>query len=415
MSAIAERSILGSILIQNHLMGDMSLQPEQLDDSTNRMILNAMQSLHTKGRPVDFINLLSLNNPEDLGGANYISDLRNYANPEKFDDYVETVTDLWRGREKNRILQQALSENWDVEQVAVKLAGLNQVKLSDYRPINKLLADVYEAPFVDKPLQVGVPAGLKSVQRITNGWQKNDLIIVAARPSMGKSDVMLQEVRSAGWAGHLPIVFSLEMSGELLRDRLIAGVGRFNRSKMRDPFNLLTDEQKGRWSNVIGEVARTNVQIFDGAGQTVAQMRSKAREAMSNFPELEPIILIDYLTLIKPAVSTGNKHQETGDITKALKAMAKEFQCPVICLAQLSRKVEERADKRPYMSDLRESGSIEEDADVIAFLYRDAYYSGDTDDKVMEFIFAKQRNGAVGTVKAVYSSETGELFDIATD
>lgn len=413
MASLSERGILGSILKNNYLLKETSLQPEQFEDRTNQTIFRAMLELEAKGRAIDFITLLSLNSPEDMGGANYVSDLRNYANAAKFDDYVDSVMELWKGREKNRILQQALAENWDVEEVAASLASLNRTKMSDYKPINQLLAEVYEAPFVNKPLQKGVPTGLDGLQRITNGWQKNDLIIVAARPSMGKTDFMLKSSIEAGWAGYLPIIFSLEMSGELLRDRLIAAVGRYNRSQMKDPFNRLEDRQKESWSQVIGETARTNVQIFDAAGQTVAQMRAKAREAMSNFPDLEPIIYIDYLTLIRPSRNLGNKHLEVGDVTKDLKGMAKEFNCPVMSLAQLSRKVEERADKRPYMSDLRESGSIEEDADIVCFLYRDAYYSDDENDKILEMIFAKQRNGPIGTVEAAYISETGQIVDIA--
>jgi replicative DNA helicase len=236
--------------------------------------------------------------------------------------------------------------------------------------------------------------------------------IIAARPSMGKTDVMLHFAKMTGWDGYLPLVFSLEMPEKLITSRLIASTGGFNRTKMRDPKRMLTQNQKNQWSDVIGHLGTTHIQIFDGAGQTIAEMRAKTRKLISQFPNKKPILFIDYLTLISSGqYYGGNSHLQVTEISKALKTMAKEFDCPVICLAQLNRSVESRSDKRPMMSDIRESGSVEQDADVIMFLYRDVYYDKNSENHFLEIIVSKNRNGPVGTVKVNYSGDTGTIED----
>jgi replicative DNA helicase len=234
--------------------------------------------------------------------------------------------------------------------------------------------------------------------------------ILAARPSMGKTDVMLHFAKTAGWAGYLPLVFSLEMPEKLITSRLMASTGGFNRCKMRDPKRMLSQDQKNKWSDVIGDLSNTHMQIFDGAGQTIAEMRAKTRKIMHHFPYKKPILFIDYLTLIRSSqIYGGNSHQQVTEISKSLKTMAKDFDCPVICLAQLNRSVETRANKRPMMSDIRESGSVEQDADVIMFLYRDWYYNKECQDHTLEIIVSKNRNGPVGTVVVNYTEDTGSI------
>ncbi|MEH7490694.1 DnaB-like helicase C-terminal domain-containing protein [Neobacillus niacini] len=191
----------------------------------------------------------------------------------------------------------------------------------------------------------------------------------------------------------------------------MASTGGFNRAKMRDPKRMLNQSQKDKWSDVIGNLGQTNMQIFDGAGQTIAEMRAKTRKLMHQFPDKKPILCIDYLTLITSSqVYGGNSHQQVTEISKSLKTMAKDFDCPVICLAQLNRSVESRADKRPMMSDIRESGSVEQDADVILFLYRDRYYNKESQNNSLEVIVSKNRNGQVGTVEVNYSEKTGAIL-----
>lgn len=405
-----EEAILGTILKEPHLLADSELREEYFQVRENRNILKAMKDLASKGQAIDMITLLTSVNPETIGGAGKLNKIQNLANVMKFDSYAELLVDSWREREKLNILELAKQENWDLHKITSELDGLTSNKVNDHQDIQSLITDVFEDPWIQREQAKGVQTGLDALQRATNGFQNGELIILAARPSMGKTDAMLHFAKQAGWSGCLPIVFSLEMNGASLRDRLIASTGPYNRSKMRDLFRGLTDAQKDSWANTTAKVANTNIQIFDKSGQTVPEMRMKIRKLKNQFPDKQPIVFIDYLTLIKPTNDhKGNMHLATSDISKGLKAIAKEFDCPVISLAQLSRRVEQREDKRPMLSDLRESGSIEEDADVVMFLYRNSYYSKDDEDKTLEMIIAKNRNGEVGTINAVYNKFTGVI------
>ena len=343
-----------------------------------------------------------------------MNDLTNYAHVEKFDDHVGALLEVWREREKKNVLHVSAHEDWTIDRITTELVALTDNRVSDHSDISSMLVDVYEDPFIEKEIKEGAPSGIEKLDEMTNGFQDGELIILAARPSMGKSDVMLHIAKQAGWKGYVPMIFSLEMSDTSLRDRLIASTGRFSRSRMRDPYKLLTDRQKENWPKVVGLLSETKIQIFDRSRQTVPEMRMKIRKMISEHKGLKPLILIDYLTLIHSNENKNNKHLQVSDITKELKAVAREFNCPVITLAQLSRAVEQRQDKRPMMSDLRESGSIEEDADVIVFLYRGAYYTKDDNDHAMELIVAKNRNGPVGTAIAFYNKFTGEVLNRGT-
>lgn len=223
---------------------------------------------------------------------------------------------------------------------------------------------------------------------------------------------MLHLVKNVGWQGYIPIVFSLEMPAEKLRDRMIASTGRYNRNKMRNPYRYLTPKQKETWTQTLTMVNKTNVHIFDQSGQSIPEMRAKIRKIINQEPNKKPVIFIDYLTLIKPQkFYNGNAHLQVTEISRDLKNLAKDFNCPVVCLAQLNRGVENRSDKRPLMSDIRESGSVEQDADVIMFLYREKYYDKESNDDTLEIIVAKARNGTTLTVNVRYNEATGEIID----
>jgi replicative DNA helicase len=405
-----EEAILGTILKEPQLLAESELKEEYFQMRENRNILKAMKDLSSKGQAIDMITLLTSVKPETIGGAGKLNKIQNLANELKFDSYVEILIDTWREREKLNILELAKQENWGLHKITSELDGLISNKVNDHQNIQSLITDVFEDPWIEKEQARGVQTGLENLQRATNGFQNSELIILAARPSMGKTDAMLHFAKQAGWSGCLPIVFSLEMNGASLRDRLIASTGPYNRSKMHDLYRRLTDAQKDSWAGTTARVSETNIQIFDKSGQSVPEMRMKIRKLKNQHPNKQLIVFIDYLTLIKPTDDhKGNMHLATSDISKGLKAIAKEFDCPIISLAQLSRRVEQRPDKRPMLSDLRESGSIEEDADVVMFLYRESYYSKNDDDKTLEMIIAKNRNGEVGTINTEYNKFTGVI------
>jgi replicative DNA helicase len=348
---------------------------------------------------------------DTFGGMSYFSELLSYADVEKFDATEKLILDLWKEREKRSILRLATLSDWEIAKVITELDKINQLKMEDHTSLQQALSNIYEAPWEDQLASKSVTTGIGELDEMIGGFQGGEVTILAARPSMGKTDVMLHFAKTAGWAGYLPLVFSLEMPEKLITSRLMASTGGFNRAKMRDPKRMLNQSQKDKWSDVIGNLGQTNMQIFDGAGQTIAEMRAKTRKLMHQFPYNKPILFIDYLTLITSSQAYGgNSHQQVTEISKSLKTMAKDFDCPVICLAQLNRSVESRADKRPMMSDIRESGSVEQDADVILFLYRDRYYNKESQNNSLEVIVSKNRNGQVGTVEVNYSEKTGAIL-----
>jgi replicative DNA helicase len=409
---IVEKTFLGSLMKAEYLLHDTVIQPEHLESTRHKEIMRKMVELNHAGRNIDLITLTTLPNLESLGGMSYLSELLSFADVEKFDGTEKLILDLWKEREKRNILKVAAMNDWEIAKLIGELEKMNQVKMDDHTSLTQALADIFEAPWEDPRSLKSATTGIKMLDEVTGGFQGGEVTIIAARPSMGKTDVMLHFAKMTGWAGYLPLVFSLEMPEKLITSRLIASTGGFNRTKMRDPKRMLTQNQKNQWSDVIGHLGNTNIQIFDGAGQTIAEMRAKTRKLMSQFPDKKPILFIDYLTLISSGqFYGGNAHLQVTEISKAHKTMAKEFDCPVICLAQLNRSVESRTDKRPMMSDIRESGSVEQDADVIMFLYRDVYYDKNSENHFLEIIVSKNRNGPVGTVKVNYSGDTGTIED----
>jgi replicative DNA helicase len=409
---IAEKSFLGSLMKAEYLLKDTVIKPEQLESTRHQHLLRRMREVTQAGGNIDLISLTTLSDLESLGGMSYLSELLSFADIEKFDSTEKLILNLWKEREKRNILTMAAMHDWEIAKVIGELDKINQLKMVDHTSITQALADMYEAPWEDQLELKTATTGIQKLDVITGGFQNGEVTILAARPSMGKTDVMLYFAKMSGWAGYLPLVFSLEMPEKLITSRLIASVGNFNRRKMRDPKRMLSQDQKNTWSDVIGQLTETNIQIFDGAGQSIAEMRAKTRKMMNQFPYKKPIIFIDYLTLIQSGQSYGgNSHQQVTEISKSLKTMAKDFDCPVICLAQLNRSVESRADKRPMMSDIRESGSVEQDADVILFLYREQYYEKESENPSLEIIISKNRNGPTGSVVVQYNAHTGKIED----
>jgi replicative DNA helicase len=409
---MAEKAFLGSLIKAEYLLSDTVIRPEQLESTRHKEVMRRMVELNRAGKNVDLITFTTIPDLESLGGMSYLSELLAHADVEKFDEIEKLILDQWKEREKRNILTVAAMNDWEIARVIAELDRINQMKMDDHTSLQNALAAIFEAPWEDQVTLKNATTGIKELDEVTGGFQGGEVTILAARPSMGKTDVMLHFAKMSGWAGFLPIVFSLEMPEKLITSRLIASTGGFNRAKMRDPKRMLNENQKNKWSDVIGDLAETHLQIFDGAGQTIAEMRAKTRKLISQLPHKKPILFIDYLTLIRSGqFYGGNSHLQVTEISKSLKTMAKDFDCPVICLAQLNRLVESRANKRPMMSDIRESGSVEQDADVILFLYREAYYDKDTDNHSLEIIVSKNRNGPVGSIAVNYNEHTGRIED----
>ncbi|HZH59040.1 MAG TPA: DnaB-like helicase C-terminal domain-containing protein [Metabacillus sp.] len=406
----AEKAFLGSLMKAEYLLKDTVIQPEQLESTRHKELMQRMVKLNRTGKNFDLISLTTLPDLESFGGMSYLSELESFADPEKFEGLEKLILDLWKEREKRNILNIATMNDWEIAKVIAELDKINQAKMDDHTSLEEALSTIYEAPWEDQPFSKGITTGIRKLDEMTGGFQNGEVTIIAARPSMGKTDVMLHFAKTSGWAGYLPLIFSLEMPQKLITSRLIASTGGINRRKMRDPKRMLSENQKNKWSDIIGELNETSMHIFDSAGQTIAEMRAKTRKLINQFPNRKPILFIDYLTLIQSSESYGgNAHLQVTEISKSLKTMAKDFDCPVICLAQLNRSVESRANKRPMMSDIRESGSVEQDADIILFLYREAYYEKESENRSLEIIVSKNRNGPVGSINVNYNEYTGEI------
>ena len=411
---LAEKSLLGTMLQENYLIADSNLDTTHFSSQVHKNIFSSMLQLVSERKVVDYITLLTTREPIELGGANYLAELGNFASGTNYEQYQNIVLESWREHSKRQVMEQAQQEDWGIAEIQQALDKLTTQHTSTNTSIKADLIQMANRPFEQENVKTGVPTGLLDLDKMLNGFQDAELTIIAARPSMGKTDTMNHLALNAGWNGYVPIIFSLEMSRTTLIDRLIATAGNFNRLKMRNPYEYFTDGQKEKWMSTLGMIDNANIEIDDRAGLTVPQIRATARKIIKSNPNKKPIILIDYLQIIRGTNPRDNQTQAIGQISWDLKQMAKEFNCPVVCLSQLNRSVEQRQDKRPVMSDLRDSGNIEQDADVIAFLYRDDYYSKESESKnILEFIIAKHRNGPTGTVSTAYVKDTGRISNIS--
>lgn len=413
MKDIAEKAVLGTCLEHNYLILDSGLFANHFESALHQKLFRSMRELSQQRKSVDVVTLTTLYNDEE-GFINYLVDLQRYSNEKKFDEYVELVLNKWRNGRKQNILLQASLDNWEDEKIIQELSKIVNNRINDHKSLSSVLVDYMTMPFEKQEVKRGVPTGIGQLDKVLNGFQDSELTILAARPSMGKTDSMLHFAKCAGWAGFLPIIFSLEMSTEKLVERLIGSAGNYNRTKLRNPSELLTDGQKENWASALGRLNEAKIEFFDAPAQKVSDMRMKVRKLINDFPNKKPIIFIDYLTIIKSDNPHQNKHIEVGEITQELKNMAKQFECPIVSLAQLSRSVEKRDNKRPMNSDLRESGNIEEIADTIIFLYRESYYKPDEwkgKPDELEFIISKNRNGECRKVTTQYNRFTGVIKD----
>lgn len=416
---LLERTILGTMITENYLVLDSGIKPDMFKSAIHRRIFSIMEQLTNSNQPVDYVPILMKAEPQEVGGANYLAGLKDYAKPGEFDAYLQLLIEEWEEQETRNIIYQAHVEGWPREKVQQSLEQLEMTTSDPDSDITEDLVRLADYPYRATAEAKGVPSMIPGLDHLLEGFQPSDLIIIAGRPSMGKTDVMIHLALRAGWADYLPIIFSLEMDRQKIIFRLITYSGKINRLKLRNPKKHFTNHQYEQWMPVLEQVNKAKVQINDQSALTVQQIRAKARRIIRTNPTKTPIIFIDYLQIIHSELQ-GNPTVAIGQISMKLKQLAKEFNCPVVCLAQLNRGVETRQDKRPVMSDLRDSGNIEQDADVIILLYRKAYYEQtkreDTDansqQDVLEFIVAKNRNGPTGKAYALYNKSTGRIEGI---
>lgn len=409
-----EREILGCFLKDNSLVKETTIQEEQFQEESSKLLFRSMIQLSDEEKVIDRITLLSRNYEaiQHMGGPDFITKLESTGDVEHYDSYEQEFIEQYKLRETENIAKKWLGkEDKNSSDLLSDLNILDTTGALDTSDKNETLREMHNEPFYENVVDAGVPSGFEKLDALTGGFNNELSYIMGARPSMGKTATMLKFVLSAAENGAVPIVFSLEMSERSLLRRLIATVGKINLFLTRNPHRL-SEHKKDSWKKAVNELYTLDFEIHDKPMQTIQFIRSKVRQAQKRYEGKQIIVFIDYLTLIHNAGKFHSDHSMVSDVSARLKAIAKEYKCPVITLAQLSRGVEQRNDKRPMLSDLRESGSIEQDADMVMFLYRDSYYHPENDTDNMEIIIAKHRDGPTGSVEVHYNKATGRMEDL---
>lgn len=426
----AEQSVIGAIFLEPEAFSTASelLMPEDFYRASHQRIFAAMLSLSDKGEPIDVVTVTTyLNNKkqlEEAGGVAYLSQVAESvptaANIEYYSKIVEekallrrlirTATDIVTSTfEKEDEVEDLLN---DAEKNILEVSG--RKNSGSFKNIKDVLIDVYDN--IEKLHQqsgdvTGVGTGFRDLDRITSGFQPNDLIIIAARPSVGKTAFALNVAQNVAVNTDENVaIFSLEMGADQLVQRMLCAEGNIDAQRLRN--GQLQADDWGKLTMAMGSLSNAGIFIDDSPGIRVSEIRSKCRRLKQEHGL--GMILIDYLQLIQGSKGSGeNRQQEVSEISRSLKGLARELKVPLIALSQLSRGVESRQDKRPMMSDLRESGSIEQDADIVGFLYRDDYYDKESEKQnIIEIIISKQRNGPTGTVELAFVKEYNKFVDL---
>jgi replicative DNA helicase len=421
----AEQSVLGGLMLDNEAWDRVSEKVVEHDFylRSHRLIFNAMARLAEGNQPIDLITVseaLEANQQlDDIGGFAYLGEIaKNTPSAANILAYADIVRERAVVRDMIGVAHDIADAGYDTQgRTAAELLDFAETKvfkIAEQRakanegpePINSILAktiDKIDALYRSPQNGItGVSTGYVDLDKMTNGLQPSDLIIVAARPSMGKTTFAMNLCEHAAITSDKPVlIFSLEMPSDQIMMRMLASLGRINQTKVRT--GQLEDEDWARLSSAIELLnSKGKMYIDDASGLTPTEVRSRARRIAREHGGLS-MIMVDYLQLMTVPGMSENRTLEIAEISRSLKALAKELKVPVVALSQLNRSLEQRADKRPVNSDLRESGSIEQDADLIMFIYRDEVYHEDSADKgTAEIIIGKQRNGPIGRVRLTF-------------
>ncbi|HEH1843961.1 TPA: replicative DNA helicase [Proteus mirabilis] len=432
----AEQSVLGGLMIDNERWDNVSerVTADDFYSRPHRTIFAQMQRLLELGKPIDLITLseaLEQNAElESVGGFAYLAELsKNTPSAANINAYADIVRERAVVRDMIKVANEIADAGFDpqgrtsedlldfAESRVFQIAETRANKDEGPKAIDAILEETVEKieQLYQKPHDgvTGVSSGYQDLDKKTAGLQKSDLIIVAARPSMGKTTFAMNLCENAAMTEEKPVlIFSLEMPGNQIMMRMLASLSRVDQTRIRT--GQLDDEDWARISSTMGILLeKRNMYIDDSSGLTPTEVRSRARRIYREHGGLS-LIMIDYLQLMRVPSLSENRTLEIAEISRSLKALAKELQVPVVALSQLNRSLEQRADKRPVNSDLRESGSIEQDADLIMFIYRDEVYHENSDLKgVAEIIIGKQRNGPIGTVRLTFNGQWSRFDNYA--
>jgi len=433
----AESSVLGGLLLDNNTwdrVGDLLAQGD-FYRYEHQHIYAAIHALINVGKPADVITvyeyLQSRGKAEEIGGLAYLNSLAQYVpSASNIRRYAEIVRERAilrklisasddiasnalnpRGKAVERILDEAEQKIFAIGEEGARMKQGFQSLTS---LVDNLLGRMDELS--KNPVDVtGVPTGFIDLDKMTSGFQAGDLVVLAARPSMGKTSLAVNIAEHVALYEELPVaIFSMEMGAAQLAVRIVGSIARVNQGNMRT--GRISDEEWPRLTDAIGRLKTVSLHIDETPGLTPSELRANARRLSRQLGGKLGLIVVDYLQLMSGSGgSNDTRATELGEISRGLKMLAKELQCPVLALSQLNRSVEQRGDKRPMMSDLRESGAIEQDADIIMFIYRDDYYNTESKEpNTAEVIIGKQRNGPTGTVKLFFQKSQTRFENLAS-
>ena len=433
----AEESVLGACFLSKYALqkATENLTEESFYSERNAKIFSTMLSLQDEKTPIDLTTVTTyLKNKKelnDVGGVEYLTEVMNFVpTASNVDYYIKTVEETAILRNLIETATDIASEGYRTDETVNEILDNSEKKIlnivknrksSEFRTMKDVLAktqsDLERLSKRKEPI-TGLATGWYELDRLTTGLHENELIIIAARPAMGKTAFALNLATHVAMTQDKSVaVFNLEMSAEQLAQRIISSVGQLDGFKLRTG-QLMNNDWK-RISEAVSQLSDTNLVIDDTPGITIGEIRAKCRRLASSEKGLS-LIVIDYLQLISGGKNYGaNRQQEVSDISRSLKTLAMELNVPIIALSQLSRSVESREEKRPMMSDLRESGSIEQDADIVMFLYRDDYYNKEarTEDNnsISELIIGKHRNGPTATIELLFKKNTSTFLNLRKD
>ncbi|AIY85128.1 replicative DNA helicase [Clostridium baratii] len=427
----AEQSVIGSMIIDRSAIAQAAegLEEEDFYRDSHKVLYRSIIEMFKRDMAVDLVTVLeylkATDTLERAGGVTYVSEITSSVpTTANLASYIQIVQEKSTLRKlikaSTSIIEESYNKQGEVEDVLdsaeKRIFDIAEKRTtSDFEPLNQVLERGFieiERLFNNKGEITGVSSGFIDLDSKTSGFQKGDMVLIAARPSMGKTTFALNIAENAALRGGKSVViFSLEMSKEQLAYKLLCSEANVDMLKLRT--GNLDDKDWENIARATGPLSKAKIYIDDTAGVSVMEMRSKCRRLKMEYGI--DLIMIDYLQLMSGSSGSESRQQEVSEISRSIKALAKEMECPVIALSQLSRAPEQRADHRPMLSDLRESGSIEQDADLVMFLYRDEYYNKETEDKnVGECIIAKQRNGPVGTVKLAWLGQFSKFGNLDT-